>query len=93
MPSNRVRIVLVQPGPGVANSYGEIEFQAIQHHRGAVRIDQSGRRRYELPAVGVTRVGPGWLLQDLDDRGRVFAVEAAVRIDTRGRRIAIQVST
>ena len=100
----RTRIVLLEPQAAETDSTGDISTTARSHARGALRTDRGGRReveagaelgewdrRYEVRSVGLERIGKGWLLQDLDDGGRVFVIDAIDRPVGRSRVFVLSV--
>ena len=98
----RTRIVLIEPGAESQDTFGDVSSTPVQHSRSALRTDRGGRRgevldtsvgeyerEYELRDVGLA-VTNAWLLQDIDDGGRTFAIESVVRPASRQRKLILR---
>ena len=105
MPEGRVRLNLSQPGRQTQDEFGDTTTAIILHTARAVRRDRVGgevtipgfvttglwSREYEIRDAGeVTKVDTGWFVQDVDDFGRVFAVESVQKPPGRVRKLILR---
>ena len=99
----RTPVKLIAPGIASQDEFGEVTTAPVEHPRSALRTDRGGRRgvvadietgtwerEYEVRSIGLA-VNDDWLLQDVGDGGRIFAIESAIKPVGRQRKMILRV--